>query len=488
MPLLATPLPSPERTTRADSLSKRTTMSTLTTTTSQTPMLPALPPRSSLRASRLFEFTDLTSLTALSPPPRPAPTTTQLSPASTPELSPSNPYETYLSSASSEEDEDESDGSTSDSDAESEPAFIAEAVARAPIKTAHPEPSSEGPQTHSRHSSQPDVARAIELVAVGPATLILIPQPRPLSAPRRASTTSALTSRSSFLPPISTTSPPSARRPTPLRLSTAPAPRFPSLFPSVSSPSLPFLETDPFSASSPGMTASPAPLSPALSTTSTSRDGLKQRLGDVRRGLVKGAEAAAAAAAKGRRRPSMGRLGFSGWKADEERERERERGGSVTPVSALQQEEMAASIRGRRGSDTASIRSTRSVRRADTPPQLTPLSQRASTLPQPQAYTRPISQRPPSQLGASHRSSSQLSLRPASQLGLGLQQQAGVRYEDIMRAAKEKARTTAPDYAPPPPPPPQEEEKQVPKLGRRKSGVFGAMGMGIGGRRKSIRL
>ncbi|OBT87798.1 hypothetical protein VE02_03115 [Pseudogymnoascus sp. 03VT05] len=488
MPLLATPLPSPERTTRADSLSKATTMSTLNTTTSQTPMLPALPPRSSLRASRLFEFTDLSALTALSPPPRPAPTTTPLSPASTPELSPSNPYETYLSSASSEEDEDESDGSTSDSDADCEPAFIAEAVVRAPIKTAHPEPSSEGPQTHSRHSSHPDVARAIELVAVGPATLILIPQPRPLSAPRRASTMSTLTSRASYLPPSSdSTTSPSTRRPTPLRLSTAPAPRFPSLFPSVSSPSLPFLETDPFSASSPGMTASPPPLSPALSTTS-SRDGLKQRLGDVRRGLVKGAEAAAAAAAKGRRRPSMGRLGFSGWKAEEERERESERRGSVTPVSALQQEEMAATM-GRRGSDTASIRSTRSACRADTPPQPTPLSQRANTLPQPQAYTRPISRRPPSQLGAGHRPASQLGgQRPASQLGL--QQQAPVRYEDIMRAAKEKARTM-PDYAPPPPPPPPQEEErgtQVPKLGRRKSGVFGAMGMGIGGGRKSIRL
>ncbi|OBT67443.1 hypothetical protein VE03_03021 [Pseudogymnoascus sp. 23342-1-I1] len=473
MPLLATPLPSPERATHADSLSKATTMSTLTATTSQTPMLPALPPRSSLRASRLFEFADLSSLTALSPPPRPASTTKVLSPASTPELSPLNPYETYLSSASSEEDEDDSDGSTSDSDADCEPAHIAEAVVRAPIKTAYPEPSSEGPQTHSRHSSHPDVARAIELVAVGPATLILIPQPRPLSAPRRASTTSTL---SSLLNPTSaSTSTASTRRPNPLRISTTPAPRFPSLFPSVSTPSLPFLETDPFMSSSPGMTASPVPLSPALSTTSTSRDGLKQRLGDVRRGLVKGAEAAAAAAAKGRRRPSMGRLGFSGWKADEERERE----GSVTPVSALQQEESAAMMGGRRGSDTTSIRSTRSVRRADTPPQPTPLSQRSNTHPHPQAYTRPVSQRPPSQLGAGQ--------RPASQLG---QQQAPVRYEDIMRAAKEKART-APSYAPPPPPPMQEDEKEggkgVPKLGRRKSGVFGAMGMGIG-RRKSIRL
>ncbi|KFY63492.1 hypothetical protein V496_03940 [Pseudogymnoascus sp. VKM F-4515 (FW-2607)] len=231
------------------------------------------------------------------------------------------------------------------------------------------------------------------------------------------------------------------------------------------------------------MSASPAPLSPALSTTSTSRDGLKQRLGDVRRGLVKGAEAAAAAAAKGRRRPSMGRLGFSGWKADEERERERE--GSVTPISALQQEESAAMMRGRRGSDTTSIRSTRSTRRADTPPRPTPLTQRSNTHPHPQAYTRPVSQRPPSQLGVGQRPASQMSQRPPSQLG---QQQAPVRYEDIMRAAKEKART-APDYAPPPPPPPQGEEKGVPKLGRRKSGVFGAMGMGIGmGRRKSIRL
>ncbi|KAL5350385.1 hypothetical protein ACLOAV_003952 [Pseudogymnoascus australis] len=463
MPLLATPLPSPERATHADSLSKATTMSTLTATTSQTPMLPALPPRSSLRASRLFEFSDLSSLTALSPPPRPASTTKVLSPASTPELSPSNPYETYLSSASSEEEDDESDESTSDSDADCEPAHIAEAIVRAPIKTAHPEPSSEEPQTHSRHSSHPDVARAIELVAVGPATLILIPQTRPLSAPRRASTTSTL---SSLLPPSSTSasnSTASTRRPTPLRISTAPAPRFPSLFPSVSTPSLPFLETDPFMSSSPGMSASPAPLSPALSTTSTSRDGLKQRLGDVRRGLVKGAEAAAAAAAKGRRRPSMGRLGFSGWKADEERERERE--GSVTPISALQQEESAAMMRGRRGSDTTSIRSTRSTRRADTPPQPTP-SRSAQTPTRIRRRTR-MSQRPPSQLG---------------------QQQAPVRYEDIMRAAKEKART-APDYAPPPPPPPQEEEKGVPKLGRRKSGVFGAMGMGIGmGRRKSIRL
>lgn len=66
-------------------------------------------------------------------------------------------------------------------------------------------------------------------------------------------------------------------------------------------------------------------------------------------------------------------------------------------------------------------------------------------------------------------------------------EQAPVRYEDIMRAAKERART-APDYAPPPPPPEQQEEgREVPKLGRRKSGVFGAMGMGMG-RRKSIRL
>ncbi|KFY09753.1 hypothetical protein V492_05353 [Pseudogymnoascus sp. VKM F-4246] len=220
------------------------------------------------------------------------------------------------------------------------------------------------------------------------------------------------------------------------------------------------------------MSASPGPLSPALSTTSTSRDGLKQRLGDVRRGLVKGAEAAAAAAAKGRRRPSMGRLGFSGWKAEEERERERE--GSVTPVSALQQEEIAAASMGRRGSDTTSIHSTRSTRRADTPPQPTPLSQRSNTHPHPQAYTRPASQRPPSQLGQ----------RPPSQLG----QQAPVRYEDIIRAAKEKAKT-APEYAPPPPPT-QEGEKEVapgaPKLSRRKSGVFGAMGMGV--RRKSIRL
>lgn len=193
----------------------------------------------------------------------------------------------------------------------------------------------------------------------------------------------------------------------------------------------------------------------------------------------------------------MGRLGFSGWKAEEEREW----GGSVTPVSALQQEDIAATMGGRRGSDTNSIRSTRSARRAETPPQPTPLSQRANTLPQPQAYTRPTSQRPPSQLGAGHghRSSSLLGQRPASQLGLGQQQQAPVRYEDIMRAAKEKARTM-PDYAPPPPPPPMPQEEGegrggkeggkegVPKLGRRKSGVFGAMGMGIGGRRKSIRL
>ncbi|ELR07289.1 hypothetical protein GMDG_08360 [Pseudogymnoascus destructans 20631-21] len=424
-------------------------MSTLTTTTSQTTMLPALPPRSSLRASRLFEFTDLSALTALSPPPRPALTTTPVSPASTPELSTSNPYDTYLSSASSEEDEDESDGSTSDSDAECEPAFIAEAVVRGPVKTAHPEPESEGPQTHSRHSRHPDVARAIELVA-HPRLALLLPPP------------SSFTSSST-------------RRPTPLRLSTAPAPRFASLFPSVSFPSLPFLETDPFSASSPRLSASPTPLSPALSTTSTS--GLKQRLGDVRRGLVKGSEAAAAAA-KGRRRPSMGGLGFSGWKPEEERESERKRGGSVAPVSALQQEEIAASIRGRRGSDTTSIHSARCVRCADTPPQPTPLSQRANTLLQPQTYLRPISQRPPSQLGPGGQ-------RPASHLGQG-QQQAPVRYEDIMRAANEKARTM-PDCASPPPPP-QEEEKgtQVPKLGRRKSGVFGAMGMGIG--RKSIRL
>ncbi|KFY20845.1 hypothetical protein V493_07609, partial [Pseudogymnoascus sp. VKM F-4281 (FW-2241)] len=205
------------------------------------------------------------------------------------------------------------------------------------------------------------------------------------------------------------------------------------------------------------MSASPAPLSPALSTASTSRDGLKQRLGDVRRGLVKGAEAAAAAAAKGRRRPSMGRLGFSGWKADEEREREREREGSITPISALQHEESAMAMRERRGSDTASIRSTRSVRRADTPPQPTPLSQRSSTHPHPQSYTRPSSLRPPSQLGVGQRPSSQLSQRPPSQLGQQQdQQQAPVRYEDIMRAAKEKAKT-APGYAPPPPPPTQEE-------------------------------
>ena len=152
----------------------------------------------------------------------------------------------------------------------------------------------------------------------------------------------------------------------------------------------------------------------------------------------------------------MGRLGFSGWKAEEERER----GGGVTPVSALQQEEIAMTMGGRRGSDTNSIRSTRSARRAETPLQPTPLSQRANTLPQPQAYTRPVSQRPPSQLGAGHghRSSSLLGQRPASQLGLGQQQQVGVRYEDIMRAAKEKARTM-PDYAPPPPPPPPQEEE-----------------------------
>ncbi|KFY60427.1 hypothetical protein V497_03660 [Pseudogymnoascus sp. VKM F-4516 (FW-969)] len=465
MPLLATPLPSPERTTHADSLSKTSSMS------SQTPMLPALPPRSSLRASRLFEFSDLSALTALSPPPRATPTTKPPSPSSTPELSPSNPYETYLSSASSEEDEDESDGSTSDSDAECEPAYIAEAIVSSPIKTTIPEPSSEQPQTHYRHSSQPDVARAVELVAVGPATLIVIPQPRPFTAPdhpRRASTTSTLASRSSLLPPSSTTNSTStsARRPTPLRISTAPAPRFPSLFPSVSTPSLPFLETDPFSASSPGMTASPAPLSPALSTTSTSRDGIKQRLNDVRRGLAKGAEAAAAAAAKGRRRPSMGRMGFggSGWKGEDEQQIR-----NSTPVSALQQEELAASMSGRRGSDTTSIHSTRSARRAETPPQPTPLSQRSNTHPHPQAYQRPVSQRPPSQM---------------SQRG----EQAPVRYEDIMRAAKERAKT-APEYAPPPPPTPQDEKEasSPPKLGRRKSGVFGAMGMGMG-RRKSIRL
>jgi hypothetical protein len=67
-------------------------------------------------------------------------------------------------------------------------------------------------------------------------------------------------------------------------------------------------------------------------------------------------------------------------------------------------------------------------------------------------------------------------------------EQAPVRYEDIMRAAKERAKT-APEYAPPPPPTPQDEKEasSPPKLGRRKSGVFGAMGMGMG-RRKSIRL
>lgn len=180
----------------------------------------------------------------------------------------------------------------------------------------------------------------------------------------------------------------------------------------------------------------------------------------------------------------MGRLGFSGWKADEEREREREREGSVTPVSALQQEDAAAATMRRRGSDTTSIRSTRSARRADTPPQPTPLSQRSNTHPHPQAYTRPTSQRPPSQLGLGGRPASQMSQQSG---------QAPVRYEDIMRAAKERAKT-APEYAPPPPPPSTQQDGGgkgavggQPKLGRRKSGVFGAMGMGMG-RRKSIRL